>query len=129
MTTLSVFWSDYPTLRRITTNLVADHIAALHPDVETPFKDTVDVVKRLLPYHVFQQPKEDLHTIANSGNKGKRKATEEELLLDEIEGDLLLLPILSVLTSSQRRSLQLSAGNGGQRWKIGLRKQEQTLGR
>lgn len=59
--------------------------------METPFADEVDVVTRLLPYHVFQQPKEDLDALLQSGSmhhsrKGKRKATEEDLLREEIAG-------------------------------------------
>lgn len=71
---------------RIATNIVADHVAVLHPDVETPFQDASDAIQRLLPYHVFQQPKEDLQSVTNPG-KGKRKATEEELLREEIQGE------------------------------------------
>ncbi|KAI0374125.1 hypothetical protein BV20DRAFT_962102 [Pilatotrama ljubarskyi] len=73
---------------RVASRLVEDQRAALVPDVETPFVDQVDVVKRLLPYHIFQQPK-DLDAILLSGSirpsrKGKRKATEEDLLREEI---------------------------------------------
>ncbi|KAI6021390.1 hypothetical protein BKA83DRAFT_4281280 [Pisolithus microcarpus] len=38
--------------------LTADHAAVLHPDIDSPFSDHVDVVNRLLPYHIFQQPQE-----------------------------------------------------------------------
>ncbi|KIY73111.1 hypothetical protein CYLTODRAFT_485824 [Cylindrobasidium torrendii FP15055 ss-10] len=55
---------------RVDERLKADHAAVLSPDVDSPFVDALDVVKRLLPYHVFQLPAED--------NKGKRKATEED---------------------------------------------------
>ncbi|KAF7361837.1 hypothetical protein MVEN_00528200 [Mycena venus] len=65
------------TAARIAARLADDHALVLTPDVETPFSDTVDVVKRLLPYHVFQQPKEDLD------RKGKRKADDD--LRAEIE--------------------------------------------
>ncbi|KAH7927146.1 hypothetical protein BV22DRAFT_1085622, partial [Leucogyrophana mollusca] len=55
--------------------LTADHVAVLYPDVDTPFTDAVDVVNRLLPYHVFQQPSEDLDEIIHPrGDKGKGKA-------------------------------------------------------
>ncbi|KAJ6499238.1 hypothetical protein C8R45DRAFT_981661 [Mycena sanguinolenta] len=57
--------------------LAQDHAAVLNPDTETPFSDALDVVNRLLPYHVFQQPKEDLD------RKGKRKADDD--LAAEIE--------------------------------------------
>ncbi|KAI8993105.1 hypothetical protein BD414DRAFT_412277 [Trametes punicea] len=77
------------TAARVASRLAEDHRAALFPDVETPFVDEVDVVKRLLPYHIFQQPKEDLEAVLQSGSmhlsrKGKRKATEEDLLREEI---------------------------------------------
>ncbi|KAI0630267.1 hypothetical protein C8Q77DRAFT_1137268 [Trametes polyzona] len=77
------------TAARVASRLAEDQRAALVPDVETPFEDEVDVVKRLLPYHIFQQPKEDLDAVLQSGSvhpsrKGKRKATAEDLLRDEI---------------------------------------------
>ncbi|KAF8271529.1 hypothetical protein EI94DRAFT_1720335 [Lactarius quietus] len=65
---------------RVGTHLTTDHISALFPDVNTSFQDVGDVVDRLLPYHVFQHPREDL-LIAN---KGKRRATETELLQSEL---------------------------------------------
>ncbi|KAI0355564.1 hypothetical protein OH77DRAFT_1402512 [Trametes cingulata] len=79
------------TAARIASQLAEDQRAALFPDLETPFVDQVDVVKRLLPYHIFQQPKEDLDAILRSesihpSRKGKRKATEEDLLREEIAG-------------------------------------------
>ncbi|KAI9060278.1 hypothetical protein FKP32DRAFT_1578304 [Trametes sanguinea] len=77
------------TAARVASRLAEDQRAALFPDVDTPFVDQVDVVKRLLPYHIFQQPKEDLDAVLQSGSlnpsrKGKRKATEEDLLREEI---------------------------------------------
>ncbi|KAJ7579112.1 hypothetical protein C8J56DRAFT_834838 [Mycena floridula] len=63
------------TAARVTARLAADHSAVLSPDTETPFSDLEDVVNRLLPYHVFQQPKDDLENIG----KGKAKATEAQL--------------------------------------------------
>ncbi|KAI0645602.1 hypothetical protein C8Q79DRAFT_1070955 [Trametes meyenii] len=77
------------TAARVASRLAEDQRAALVPDVETPFVDGLDVVKRLLPYHVFQQPKQDLDMVLKTGNfhpshKGKRKATEEDLLREEI---------------------------------------------
>lgn len=71
-------------LCRVAQRIAEDQLAVLQPDVETPFADAADVVRRLLPYHVFQHPAEDLHTL--SGRKGKRKATEEDLLREEIAG-------------------------------------------
>lgn len=63
--------------------MTADHISALFPDVETPFRDVEDAVDRLLPYHVFQHPRDDL---LKAGKKGKRKATETEILQSELAG-------------------------------------------
>ena len=77
-------------LRRIASRLAEDHHAALFPDVDEPFADDVDVVQRLLPYHVYQLPREDLEMLghqngtAHPSRKGKRKATEEDLLREEI---------------------------------------------
>jgi hypothetical protein len=62
--------------------LTSDHISVLFPDVDTPFRDIDDVIDRLLPYHVFQHPKEDLLKVA----KGKGKATETEILQNELAG-------------------------------------------
>ncbi|KAL0956552.1 hypothetical protein HGRIS_002689 [Hohenbuehelia grisea] len=62
--------------------IAADHAAVLQPDVDTPFTDAADVVKRLLPYHVYQQPQDDLEWLLNGG-KGKRKATELEMEVSE----------------------------------------------
>lgn len=69
---------------RFTARLALDHAAVLYPDADTPFIDTVDLVNRLLPYHVYQQPKEDLDRLTMSG-KGKGKATEDQLA-EEIAG-------------------------------------------
>ncbi|KAH9948552.1 hypothetical protein B0H21DRAFT_732989 [Amylocystis lapponica] len=77
------------TAARVASSLAADHLAVTYPDVDTPFTDAADALKRLLPYHVFQQPKEDLNAQINSytpvaSRKGKRKATNEDLLREEI---------------------------------------------
>jgi hypothetical protein len=61
----------------------------LNPDVDSPFVDAVDVVHRLLPYHVLQQPQEDLRIIAERRRaKGKGKA--HDVIRDEIEGSKAL---------------------------------------
>ena len=60
---------------RIALSLEADRIQVLYPDVDTPFEDELDAVNRLLPYHILQQPKEDLEVITNP--KGKSKMAEE----------------------------------------------------
>ncbi|KAH7888746.1 hypothetical protein F5I97DRAFT_744870 [Phlebopus sp. FC_14] len=58
--------------------LAADQAAVLYPDMDTPFMDVADVVNRLLPYHVFQQPKEDLKSMPHP-YKGKEKAKLGEI--------------------------------------------------
>jgi hypothetical protein len=70
----------------------------LRPDVDTPFVDYADVVNRLLPYHVFQQPQEDLAKIIHD-KKGKGKATENNLGA-EIAGQWLYLLMGHSLDSS-----------------------------
>lgn len=72
--------------RRVASRLTTDHISALFPDVDSPFRDIEDVVDRLLPYHVFQHPGEDLL----KAGKGKRKATETEILRSEVAGAPIL---------------------------------------
>ncbi len=67
---------------RVASRLTTDHISVLFPDVSTPFRDIGDIVDRLLPYHVFQHPREDLLQV----NKGKRRATETEILQSEFAG-------------------------------------------
>ncbi|KAE9411426.1 hypothetical protein BT96DRAFT_961330 [Gymnopus androsaceus JB14] len=63
------------TTARVSSRLAADHSAVLNPDVETHFTDAVDAVNRLLPYHVFLQPKEDLEPLL-CDRKGKTKAAD-----------------------------------------------------
>ncbi|KAJ3988545.1 hypothetical protein F5890DRAFT_1491331 [Lentinula detonsa] len=60
---------------RYLSRIAADHAAVLNPDVESPFVDALDAVNRLLPYHVFLQPKEDLAPLLRD-RKGKTKASE-----------------------------------------------------
>ncbi|KAI0058088.1 hypothetical protein BV25DRAFT_1313731 [Artomyces pyxidatus] len=62
---------------RVASCLTADQLAVLFPEVDSPFQDAEDVVNRLLPYHIFQIPKEDL-------GKGKQKVTEEDILKQEL---------------------------------------------
>ncbi|KAI6157750.1 hypothetical protein BKA82DRAFT_4060893 [Pisolithus tinctorius] len=63
--------------------LAADHAAVLHPDIDSPFADHADVVNRLLPYHIFQQPQEDTRTVAASRPpKGKEKAKYDDIRLE-----------------------------------------------
>ncbi|KAI9262360.1 hypothetical protein BDA99DRAFT_511004 [Phascolomyces articulosus] len=46
--------------KRIYESMMSDREAVLNPDYETPFKSKDDVIKRLLPYHIYQYPKTDL---------------------------------------------------------------------
>ncbi|KAF9070550.1 hypothetical protein BDP27DRAFT_1419797 [Rhodocollybia butyracea] len=62
---------------RVTSRIAADHAAVLNPDLETPFVDVIDAVNRLLPYHVFLQPKEDLKPLL-ADRKGKTKAVDPQ---------------------------------------------------
>jgi len=71
-------------LHRVNEKLAADRAAVLKPDVDTPFENMEDVISRLLPYHILQQPQEDLDQMIGKW-KGKRKATELET---EIAGGL-----------------------------------------
>lgn len=64
---------------RVAQCLLSHHMSTLLPDSNSPFESAEDIVNRLLPYHIFQHPKEDT-------GKGKRKATEADLLKEEIEG-------------------------------------------
>ncbi|KAJ4467941.1 hypothetical protein C8J55DRAFT_207454 [Lentinula edodes] len=69
------------TSARVSSRIAADHEAVLNPDVESPFVDTIDVVNRLLPYHIFFQPKEDLAPLLRD-RKGKTKALDTEDLAE-----------------------------------------------
>ncbi|KAG6911123.1 hypothetical protein DXG01_003863 [Tephrocybe rancida] len=66
------------TSERLSARLASDHALALSPDVDTPFHDTLDALHRLLPYHVFLQPQEDLDLLTSNA-KGKAKAKQMEL--------------------------------------------------
>ncbi|TFY58516.1 hypothetical protein EVJ58_g6366 [Rhodofomes roseus] len=76
------------TATRVASRLAEDHTSVLYPDVDTPFTDVQDVMRRLLPYHVFQHPKQDLdvtiHRPLFPSSKGKTKATEADYLREEI---------------------------------------------
>lgn len=54
---------------------------------------------------MFQQPKEDLKVFAAPGRKGKKKATEEELLKDEIQGCNIFLVTLTFSKASCRNQV------------------------
>jgi hypothetical protein len=86
---------------RFASRLASDHSAVLSPNVDAPFSDVHDVVARLLPYHVFQQPKEDLELLT-SKRKGKGRATEDDLKT-EISGESQR-PLLSCRSNSNHRN-------------------------
>jgi hypothetical protein len=67
--------------------LAQDRAAVLHPDVDSPFVDELDVINRLLPYHILQQPKDDLKRSIPEFGKGKEKA--------DCEGTKFLFSILN----------------------------------
>jgi len=48
--------------------------------------DELDVINRLLPYHVFQQPRDDLERIISG--KGKEKAVDDAWKV-ELRGTLI----------------------------------------
>jgi len=69
---------------RLNSRLAHDQGLISHPDVDSQFVDETDVIKRLLPYHIFQQPKEDLGPTIS----GKAKANVAEVdLKEEIRGE------------------------------------------
>lgn len=70
-------------LTRLNSRLAHDQRLISHPDVDSQFVDETDVIERLLPYHIFQQPKEDL----GSTISGKATANPAEVdLKEEIRG-------------------------------------------
>ncbi|KAK7472834.1 hypothetical protein VKT23_000941 [Stygiomarasmius scandens] len=69
------------TAARIASRLASDHALVRFPDVDTPFADKFDAIGRLLPYHVFLQPQEDLSTLPD--RKGKTKALFDEQEIQE----------------------------------------------
>ncbi|KDR75844.1 hypothetical protein GALMADRAFT_248572 [Galerina marginata CBS 339.88] len=62
------------TINRVQSRLAQDQSMISHPDVDSPFIDEVDVMNRLLPFHLLQQPKEDLEMVVFG--KGKEKARD-----------------------------------------------------
>ncbi|KAL1748807.1 hypothetical protein HDZ31DRAFT_29018 [Schizophyllum fasciatum] len=69
------------TAARFAARLAADQQATLKPDVDSPFVDAEDAVRRLLPYHIYQQPREDLEKLISPKGKGKA----EDDIRSEIE--------------------------------------------
>ncbi len=62
---------------RFKERLTQDQAAVLQADVDSSFVDELDVINRLLPYHIFQQPKDDLMRLISG--KGKEKEDCEEI--------------------------------------------------
>lgn len=89
---------------RVCSRLAEDQLLTLQPDVDTPFRDAADVVKRLLPYHIYQHPFEDLAPLLHPSKKGKMKATEEDLLREEIAGTRNALPFIVIFASRKFRA-------------------------
>ena len=91
---------------RVASLLAADHLSVMFPDVDTPFTDMEDVVRRLLPYHVLQQPAKDLRdVIFDPSGKGKARAVhknEEENEVD-IEGACFVDSAHPTVTDDRRR--------------------------
>lgn len=75
-----------PLTHSVAANLEYDQIVALYPDAETPFENELDVVQRLLPYHIYQYPRHDLDELR--GLKGKERARENSILKDEVKGNI-----------------------------------------
>lgn len=86
--------------------LAADHLSVVFPDVDTPFTDTEDVVRRLLPYHVLQQPAKDLQeVIFDPYGKGKARAVHNNEVENkvDIEGGYFVDPGTSSTTDRRHR--------------------------
>ncbi|KAG8936804.1 hypothetical protein FRC02_011383 [Tulasnella sp. 418] len=65
--------------------LALDYELVQRPDIETPFEDAADAVRRLLPYHIFQHPQDELKYALEKGTgqtrssgKGKEKECSTE---------------------------------------------------
>lgn len=55
----------------------------MNPDVESPFADAADAVRRLLPYHVFHHPEDELqHAICSARRASVTKGKGKEKALD-----------------------------------------------
>lgn len=74
-------------LCRLNTRIANDHNMVTHPDMDSPFLDESDAIERLLPYHIFQQPRLDL--LRATSGKGKEKAFETDWK-KEIQGEIAL---------------------------------------
>ena len=80
---------------RIASLLAADHLSVMFPDVDTPFFDSEDVIRRLLPYHVLQQPAKDLReVIFDPLGKGKARAVHKNEV--DVEGSCFVHSVCSI---------------------------------
>ncbi|EKM54396.1 uncharacterized protein PHACADRAFT_210196 [Phanerochaete carnosa HHB-10118-sp] len=98
------------TAARVAQRIAADQTAALQPDTESAFTDAADAVRRLLPYHIFRHPAEDL-----TGRKGKRKATEEDLLREEIAETKFAIECWKRKTVLERKFRRIRMNEGKRR--------------
>ena len=72
-----------PNFPRFNSCLAHDQELVSHPDVDSQFVDETDVINRLLPYHIFQQPIEDLGSVLLGHRKEKVAKVEWK---EEIQG-------------------------------------------
>jgi hypothetical protein len=58
--------------------LLSDRQSVTSPTYDTPFSSVQDAIERLLPYHIYQYPTEDLHSnqtaLEKQGKKTKKKS-------------------------------------------------------
>jgi hypothetical protein len=85
---------------RVSSRLASDHALVRFPDVETPFADKLDAINRLLPFHVFLQPQQDLSPFTDL--KGKTKArVQEELEIEGLRDCLVRFNQILIITRDQ----------------------------
>ena len=80
---------------RFALSLAFDQLSALYPNTDAPVEDAVDVVNRLLPYHIFRHPQD-------TAVKGKAKSINQEVV-DEIEGTKNLIYLYALCRSLQQK--------------------------
>ncbi|KAF9643359.1 hypothetical protein BDM02DRAFT_3191772 [Thelephora ganbajun] len=91
---------------RVASLLAADHLSVMFPDVNTSFADIEDVIRRLLPYHVLQQPAKDLQeVIYDPSGKGKARAVSKNEV--DIEGTKLTIEYYRRIHSLRQRFQQV----------------------
>lgn len=86
-------------------NLELDQLLTLYPDTDSPFQNEMDVLQRLLPYHIYQHPRHDLDKMR--GLKGKAKATEVDLLREGIQGRSHAVGILIDILTAVRIEVRI----------------------